>query len=294
VRGGGNVLIVAGTSAGHRARIPILGENVRDTHDYSRNGGFASIGQIDLTHPAMQVAADEGHAGGSNTGWADLKFYYASVVDATHDRVVARLADGTPLLTDRQIGEGHLLLFTSGFENLTNDLPLHPVFVAFTDHLARYLSGNDRLTGSRLVDSFVPLRAAATPSGDQTGGVEIVDPDGRRPLSLSEARSIQSFQLKRAGFYQIRFANGREALFGVNPDRRESDLQPIPEDILQLWSGSFGAQPVSVTTQNPAAATAEPAGRLNLWWYVMMLALVVVVAESIVAGYHLGTQREEA
>ena len=33
-----------------------------------------------------------------------------------------------------------MLLFTSGLDNLTNDLPLHPVFVAFVDRTARYLS----------------------------------------------------------------------------------------------------------------------------------------------------------
>jgi hypothetical protein len=32
----------------------------------------------------------------------------------------------------------------------------------------------------------------------------------------------------------------------------------------------------------------------SLWWYVMMFALAAAVAESIVASYHLGTQREEA
>ena len=46
----------------------------------------------------------------------------------------ARLSDGTPLLLEKQIGEGHVLLLTSGLENLTNDLPLHPVFVTFVDH----------------------------------------------------------------------------------------------------------------------------------------------------------------
>ena len=70
--------------------------------------------------------------------------------------------------------------------------------------------------------------------------MEVIDPDGRRPLSLSEARTVQTFRLRRAGFYQIRFANGRDAVIGVNPDRRESDLEPIAPDVQQLWSGSKG------------------------------------------------------
>jgi len=41
------------------------------------------------------------------------------------------------------MGEGHVLLFASGFDNVTNDLPLNPAFVAFVDEAARYLAGRD-------------------------------------------------------------------------------------------------------------------------------------------------------
>ena len=111
------------------------------------------------------------------------------------------LSDGTPLLLDKQLGEGHVLLLASGLENLTNDLPLHPAFVAFVDRSARYLSGSDRLTGSRVVESFVQLRAAESVQPKVQGAsVEVIDPDGKRPLSLSEAATVQSFQLTQAGF----------------------------------------------------------------------------------------------
>ena len=144
-------------------------------------------------------------------------------------------------MLDKQIGEGHLLLLTSGLDNLTNDLPLHPVFVAFVDHAARYLSGSEELSGSRLVDSYVQLRAASQPSGS-LGTVEVIDPEGQRPLSLDEARHAQSIRLEHTGFYRIRFASGRDAVIGVNADRRESDLLPMSDDLQKLWSGSSAGQ----------------------------------------------------
>lgn len=203
--------------------------------------------------------------------------------------MAARLSDGTPLLLDKQTGEGHVLLFTSGLENLTNDLPLHPVFVAFVDKAAQYLSGRERLSGSQLVDSFVQLRSAATPAGE-VASVEVVDPDERRPLSLSEARTVQTFQLRRAGFYQVRFANGRDAVIGVNPDRRESDLQPIAQDVQQLWSGN-NTRSAPVQTAAIDDVKYRP---INLWWYVMLLALVVALAETALASRYMCTPREEA
>jgi Aerotolerance regulator N-terminal/von Willebrand factor type A domain len=282
---GGSVLITLGTNAGRRAHIPLWGAAIKDVHDYARTGGIATVGQLDFTHPAL---AQE-QPGRDNGGWADAKFFYTAFVDPGPARVAARLSDGTPLLLDKQTGEGHALLFTSGLENLTNDLPLHPVFVEFVDKTARYLSGHERLSGSQLVDSFVQLRSATAPVGE-VAKVEVVDPDGRRPLSLSQARTAQTFQLRREGFYQIRFANGRDAVVGVNPDRRESDLQPIAQDVQQLWSGnnSNSAPSTTVNVDDVKSHT------VNLWWYVMLLALVVAVAETALASRYLGTQREEA
>jgi hypothetical protein len=282
---GGSVLISLGTAAAHNARIPLWDGAVKDVHEYARTGNPAKVGQVDFSYPAL-AQEQPGH---DNGGWADVKIFYAAILDAGQSRVAARLSDGAPLLIDKQLGEGHVVLLTSGLENLTNDLPLHPVFVAFVDRTARYLSGSERLSGSRLVDSFVQLRSAAEPVG-AAASIEVIDPDGRRPLSLAEARTVQSFRLERAGFYQIRFANGRDAVIAVNPDRRESDLEPIAEGVQQLWSGSSqgaGSQRASTT---PVGASYQAA---SLWWHVMLLALLVVLAEVVLASGYMGTPREE-
>jgi hypothetical protein len=283
VEDGGSVLVAAGTADSHREHIPVYGGNAQDAHYYERDGGFATMGPADASHPAMKDA----------DGWQDAKFFYAATIDPAGARIVARLADGTPLLVDKQMGEGHVLLFASGFENVTNDLPLSPAFVAFVDRTARYLSGEERMSGARVVDSFVQLRnpvneTAAKAKNEAT--VDVIGPDGKRPLSLKEAAAAESFQLSRAGFYQIRFANGRDALIAVNPDPRESDLEAIPEDTLKLWSGSAGAADAA-GTETGAEATNNVS---NLWWWVMLLLMITAVAESIVASQYLGTQREAA
>jgi Aerotolerance regulator N-terminal/von Willebrand factor type A domain len=283
---GGSLLVALGPTATH-SRIPVWDENVKETRDYARGGGAASVSQVDFGFPALAQA----QPGGNNGGWSDVKVLYAAVVDPGEARVAARLSDGTPLLLDKRVGEGHVLLFTSGLENLSNDLPLHPVFVAFVDHTSRYLSGSEQLSGAGLVDSFVQLRSGGQAVGAATN-VEVIDPDGKRPLSLAEARNVQSFRLERAGFYQIRFGNGRDAVIGVNPDRRESDLEALPSDVQRLWSGSSGGN--TSGSQQTSDSTAEGAYRpVSLWWYVMLLAFVVLLAETALASRYLGTPREE-
>jgi hypothetical protein len=287
---GGNVFVALGTSAAHGVRIPLWGGEVQDARDYARdygrNGDGIGVGQVDFSYPAL-AQQQPGH---DNGGWPEVKVDYAARVDADGARVAARLTDGTPFVLDKQIGEGHILLLASGLDNLTNDLPLHPVFVVFVDHAARYLSGTERLSGSRLVDAYEQLRSGTEPT-TAAGSVEVIDPEGRRPLSLSEARTAQSLRLDHAGFYQIHFANGQDAVIGVNPDRRESDLAPIPDDVLQLWSGSS-----SNAANGTASATAPEEARqpVSLWWYVMLLGLLTAMAETAFASRYLGTQREEA
>ncbi len=282
VRSGGSLLIAAGTSAGARSQIPIFGGRIIETRDYSRvPDRYMAVGSSDSSYPA--VAKGE--------GWQGVKFFYALNVDpgngADAARVIVRLGDQTPLLLEKRIGEGRVVLFTSGLENLTNDFPLHPAFVPFIEQTARYLAGSERQGGARPVDAYLELRNAK----EKGQGVEVTDPEGKRPLTLGEAASAQSFQLTEAGYYQLRLANGRQDEVGVNPDPRESNLDVIPDDVLALWQGKTGQ------SQQEAAAPV-PAGphktQQTIWWYVMLLVLVSAVAESVLASRYLGTQREES
>jgi Aerotolerance regulator N-terminal/von Willebrand factor type A domain len=279
VRAGGSILITAGTSAGGRTQIPIFGARIIETRDYSRvPDRFMAVGSSDSSYPA--VAKSE--------GWPGVKFFYALSVDPGDSRVIARLGDQTPLLLEKRIGEGRVVLLTSGLDNLTNDFPLHPAFVPFIEQTARYLAGSERQGGSRPVDAYLELRNAK----EKGQGVEVTDPDGKRPLTLGEAASAQSFQLTEAGYYQLRLANGRQDLVGVNPDPKESNLDVISGDVLALWQGKGESPSQNAST---SAVPAPPSRtRESFWWYVMLLVLASAVAESILASRYLGTQREDS
>ena len=78
---------------------------------------------------------------------------------------------------------------------------------------------------------------------------------------------------------------------GVNPDRRESDLDVMPDDVLALWRGNSNAAPQQTSSgpSQPAQTQTKP---YSLWWYAMLLLLFAVVAETLVSSQYLGTQRE--
>ncbi len=278
VQGGGSVLVAAGTSAAHRPRVPLFDERILGPHYYSSEAErFLTVGASDPSYPFVDKA-------GRLEG---IKFYFAVAVDPGNAQVISRLTDQTPLLLEKKVGEGRILLLASGLDNLTNDFPLHPSFVPFVEQTSRYLAGIENRSGARVVDSFLDLRTAK----EQSVGVEVIDPDGRRPLSLKEAATTQTYQLSRAGFYQLRLANGRQDLVGVNPDRRESDLDVVPDDVLALWKGNANAAPeqASAVPSQPAQEQKRPD---SLWWYAVLLLLIAAVAESVVSSHYLGTQRE--
>jgi hypothetical protein len=78
-------------------------------------------------------------------------------------------------------------------------------------------------------------------------------------------------------------------VIGVNPDRRESELEPMGEDVQQLWSGSSGGAAATA----PSAQVEVKYRSVSLWWWVMLVALALVMAESALASGYMGTQREE-
>ena len=278
VQNGGSVWIAEGTSAAHSARVPVFGGNIVDSRDYSRTGDrYLNVADADPSHPSVEKADH----------WSGVKFYFAVRVDPAGARVVAHLSDGTPLLLEKKLGEGTILLFTSGLDNLTNDFPLHPIFVPFVEQTALYLSGIQNRSGARVVDSFLELRT----SKEQSVGVEVIDPQGHRPLNLKDSISAQTFQLSQAGFYELQLANGRHDMVGVNPDRRESNLDVLPDDTLALWRGNSGT---GAAAQGAAGGSAqEQTQPFRLWWYIMLLVLAAVIAESLLADRYLGAQHQE-
>jgi hypothetical protein len=275
VRGGGSLLVALGRDGAQRKRVPVFDEAVLETRYFAREGDrFQSAAWLDPTHPAIRRA----------NRWDDVKFYQAVKIEPGQARVAARLSDETPLLLEKRLGEGRVLVFASTFDNISNDFPLHAAFVPFVDQAAQYLGGMDDRSASFAVDSYLELRR-----GDQQGGaVEVLDPRGERALSLEESRRARNIQLSSAGFYDVRRTSERHELIAVNADRQESDLEIIPGETLALWQRTAEAA-------GPSGEEAEAARKpFELWWYLMIAVLVVAIAESLIGNRHLSVEKEAA
>lgn len=278
VNGGGSLLIALGPSSTALPRVPVSDDAIEAASYAGREGErFLSVSDIDTGHPALR----------SVDRFAAVKFYQAIHVTPSKSRVLARLNDQTPLVLERQVGEGKVLVFTSTFDNVSNDLPLHAAWVPFISQTAAYLSGGGAEQPVNLaVDSYVELRA-----GDNKGAAaEVLDPDGKRLLSLEEATTAKNFAVAREGFFELKTASGRRSLIAAHADRRESDLTVIPQETLDLWRATGG--------DNQGSAGA--AGKANeddkkpwgLWPIILLLLLGVAMVESVVANRYLRPRAE--
>ena len=275
VRGGGSVLVSLGHMSVARGRVPVTDDRIEETRYAGREGErFQTAAWLDRSHPSIL----------KDDRWDDVKFYQAIRVAPGNARVAARLSDQTPLLMDHQVGEGHVLVFASTFDNVANDFPLHASFVPFIQQTARYLGRLDDGPASVPVGSFEELRD----SKEKGSAVEVVDPKGSRVLSLEEATEAQNIQFTLAGFYEIHRPNRADDLVAVNADRHESDLTPAPAETLILWQNTAQA---SSEGGGAAAGERKP---LSLWWYVMLVVLALAVAESLLGNRHLSVDKEAA
>jgi hypothetical protein len=275
VRGGGSALVVLGPASVAMAKVPITGETIESSSYAGREGErFLAVSEIDTGHPVLR----------SVERFGGVKFYQAVRVTPSKSVVMARLNDQTPLVLEQQMGEGKVLVLASTFdkEPLMNDLPLHASWVPFVVKSAEYLGGGGTEQQVDLaVDSYVELRSA----NSKGAAAEVLDPDGKRLLSLEQATSATNFQVSREGFFELRTAAGRQSLIAAHADRRESDLTLIPPETLDLWKATGSSD----TSASAASNSGNPEQKQpwGLWPILLLLLLLVAVTESVVADRYL-------
>ncbi len=200
--------------------------------------------------------------------------------------MIARLSDNSPLLVEKRIGEGRVLSFASTLDNLSNDLPTSKLFVPFIEQASHYLGNIEDRSSNYRAGAYLDLRIGKA----QTGAAEVLGPSGERVLTLAEAAKAQGVTLSSEGFYDVRRPSGQHELAAVNPDRKESSLEPISPETIQLWQNTGG----STGTNASGDAPKQVPQTVDLWWYVMILALILAIAESLIGNRHLSVEKEAA
>jgi hypothetical protein len=269
VEDGGRVLLAAGPRSSSLTTLPVTGQALR-TNPQMGAAARVAIGEVDATHPVLR-GVDELRA---------ANFWRSINVEPAGSQVLMSLADGTPLLLERTLGQGRVLLFTSSLDREWNDLPVQPAFVPLMAGIANHLLGGAGFTSEANLGSTLAPRALGFT------GAQIFDPRGEAALGLGAGSD--DVLLDQVGFYEV-VGGGSSELVAVNFDARESDLTPVDAATVERWRG-LGIRPGEQATPVPGAVSAEEVPSSLGPWLVMLL-LILVVVESLVGNWHLRIRR---
>ena len=294
VRDGGGLFV----ALGQRSTLGAWPENFADLLP-GRSGGVvdrladrgATLSVTDYDHPLLELFSTPRSGDFSRT-----RFYrYLRIEETASSDVLARFDDGAVALAEVRFGNGRVVTWASGLSNSWNDFPVQPVFLPFVHQLGRYLAAyapeRTWFTTGEVIDlSQYPIATASvsamTGADEEYGHELVVDfPSGESHVQQVDA-DTRYLTLEHQGVYRVRMLGNDDGPVGtvaVNVSPAESDLATIdPEELVSaVTSTGLGERRATVSaTLTPA----ERERRQGMWWYLLMVALLVLVAETTISN----------
>ena len=287
VAGGGGALIVLGPNGNpgrwSDAGRTLLGGTLGALADQTSVGGSRLV-WLDYDHPVFELFSAP-----RSGDFSEARFFrFWNLEPAEGTSVLARYQDGEAALLEHSVGEGRVLIWTSTLDKFWNDLALQPVFLPFLHRMV--LHATDYREPQRWIRTGGVLELAVLTAGEgesSSAGVEgewiLVSPDGdREPIEVAEGPTWVEFV--ETGFYEIESRDdvSRATWVAVNAPLEEADLVPVaPERVVEAVVG-VTARDGEATAGAIDEETAER--RSELWWPLLILAVLVLGAESVIAN----------
>lgn len=237
---------------------------------------FELLAQFDTRHPIFAP-----FSGPRSGNFSQVRFYgHIRATAKETATVLARLTSGDPLLLERSLGRGRVILFTSSLDTSWNDLPLSPMYVPLVHQLLRRLHPMD-------VRGWYSLGEAIRIPGATPQTPVPVDTPSERRLRPGDGLSPDGtvFTAREQGFYRLRTGDG-ERYIAVNVDVRESNLQKLNvEELVTAFGGSSGGpRERREATSSLSLAEERPKGR-TLGWPLLVAAIILFIVEGVWAKW---------
>jgi hypothetical protein len=169
-----------------------------------------------------------------------------------------------------------VLLFTSSLGPSWNDLPPTPLYLPLVHQMIRYVASHEAGSWHTLGQSF---RVAKESKGDPPA---VDAPDGTR---LTDIRLTPEGDVlvtgRQPGFYRLRYAGGAD-FAAVDLNAAEGDFTKLdfPAFISSVTGGAGRAEGREASRN---FSNEEIENRQKVWWPLLFLALLILIAESMVA-----------
>ncbi|HKR13504.1 MAG TPA: BatA domain-containing protein [Pyrinomonadaceae bacterium] len=236
----------------------------------TKAGESVAMTNIKFDHPIFEVFQESGRLAATHV------IGYFRSEPTTTAAVLSRFEDGSPALLESRTGKGRVMMFTSSLGPSWNDLPLTPLYLPFIHQMVRYV-------GAREENSWYGLGQTFTVRKEANGQPPAIDtPAGAR---LSETRNTPEGDLlitgREPGFYRLRYSS-QPGFAAVDTDGAEGDFTKLNfGEFMAGVTGGAGAAEGSDANRNLNGEEVE--GRQRVWWSLLLVALLLLLAESVLA-----------
>lgn len=263
VDGGGGVLLLAGPATQRHGTLPLTGASL----DANPTATVRRVLPVAAGHPLADGAWDEVTVTRSLALPATAPETILALVPSA---AMAGGAGGEPLLVEKRVGQGRMLVLLTALHRNWSNLVLKPAFVTLVHGAIDYLAREKPLLGT--VGEPVAIGGVA---------VQIFDQSGTRVHGLQQGFNAagQALRVEQPGVYTAR-SPGSETLLAVNVDARESDPRPVSAVFLARWQNALRPHggPSAHAGEAARPSTTPLAGAL------LALALALLLAESVAAN----------
>jgi hypothetical protein len=223
-------------------------------------------------------------AGAGNGNLALHEFTQRFSLKAKADgQVIAQFEDSVPLVIERKLGEGRIILVNTSADTRWTDWQKHKSFVPWLHSTAFYLCGRNpseqretRPIFSSGSEVDLALSLKQQPVKMQRSGAEEVT------IQSDEEGTLRDVPLPVPGIYSLKDAAGAELRrIAVNVPTAESDLTfGAPAETEQQLVRREESEPTTLA----AGLFGESSRGKELWRVLLMAALVFLVVEPVVAN----------
>jgi len=257
--------------------IPVFGDAVDRNTEL---GG--TLASFDVNHPVFEVFKTP-----RSGDFTSSTFYrYRGLQVGPPDTILASFDDGAVAISERSVGDGRVLVWTSTLDTYWNNIPQQPVFLPLAHQLAKYAAGYTESPSWYFTGEAIALTNSG--GGRLPNGTEITlsshSGDASTTHTVGEANG--GLTLEAQGFHDLIWSEElreRRVTVASNLDRRESDLTPLDADELAAavrWRVDSDSSGESVIAATPE----ERETRQAFWWYLLIGVFLLLIGETTLSN----------
>jgi hypothetical protein len=266
---------------GRTSNINVLNEGLRKVGDIAISRLDTSVQAATSLQQGSDLVRDLFERLPDNVQLPTANWHYSISSGLTaNQQSILSFRNGDPLLAQYNLNNGKLYILATSADLPSGNFPGSYFFAPFLYQMTVQSKGGDvyAITAGKPQPVYLPMTNASERNmvHAYADGVDVIPP--QRPsgagLNVYLGQAIQ-----RPGFYSLTANNGDSAVVAMNQDRIESELELWETDELRKgWQGK-NIRWMNINEAG-AAKTAGAASSFPLWKVCIILALLMLAAES--------------